>query len=51
MGHDIDVVFPRYNLIECTDNYSRTSAILWRHYKDEATLNDDGKLLITIKLM
>ena len=48
MGHDIDVVFPRYNLIEYTDNYFRTSGILWRHYKDEVTLNDDGKILIKL---
>ena len=44
MGHDIEVAFPRYNLIEYTDNYFRTSGILWRHYKDEVTLNDDGKI-------
>ena len=27
-AHDIDVVMPIYNLIEYSDNYSKTSAIL-----------------------
>ena len=25
----IDVVMPMYNLMECSDNYSKTSGILW----------------------
>ena len=29
-----------YNLIEYSDNYSKTSCILWQYYKDEPTLND-----------
>ena len=28
-AHDIDVVMPMYNLIEYSDNYSKTSGILW----------------------
>ena len=24
-----------YNLIECSDNYSKTSATLWQYYKDD----------------
>ena len=26
---DIDVVVPMYNLVECSDNYSKISRILW----------------------
>ena len=25
---------PMYNLIECSDNYSKTSGSLWQYYKD-----------------
>ena len=30
---------PVYNLIECSDNYSKTSGSLWKYYKDDP--NDD----------
>ena len=30
----IDVVMPIYNLIEFTDNYSKTSRCLWQFYRD-----------------
>ena len=30
--HDIDVVIPMYNLIEFSDNYSKTSGILWQYW-------------------
>ena len=30
---------PMYNLIECSDNYSKTSGSLWRYYKDEPNDN------------
>ena len=26
---------PMYNLIEYSDNYSKTSGILWQYYSDE----------------
>ena len=32
---DIDMVMPIYNLIEYSDNYSKTSGSLWQYYKDE----------------
>ena len=32
---DIDIVMPMYNLIEYSDNYSKTSGSLLRYYKDE----------------
>ena len=29
---------PMYNLIEYTDNYSKTSGILWQYCRDEPAL-------------
>ena len=31
---DIDIVMSMYNLIEYSDNYSKTSGSLWQYYKD-----------------
>ena len=36
---DIDIVMPMYNLIEYSDNYSKTSRGLWQYYKDEPNDN------------
>ena len=36
---DIDIVMPIYNLIECSDNYSKTSGSLWQYYKDDPNDN------------
>ena len=36
---DIDIVMPMYNLIEFSDNYSKTSGSLWQYYKDEPNDN------------
>ena len=33
-AQDIDIVMPMYNLIEYSDNYSKTSESLWQHCKD-----------------
>ena len=33
------MVIPMYNLIEYTDNYSKTSGNLWQYYKDEPNYN------------
>ena len=30
-AHDIDVVMPMYNLVKYSDNYSKTSGILWQY--------------------
>ena len=38
-AQDIDIVMPMYNLIEYSDNYSKTSGSLWQYYKDD--LNDN----------
>ena len=34
-----DIVMPMYNLIEYSDNYSKTSGSLWQYYKDEPNDN------------
>ena len=39
---DIDVVMPMYNLIEYSDNYSKTSGILWQYCRDKAAVNNNG---------
>ena len=31
---DIDIVMAMYNLVEYSDNYSKTSGSLWKYYKD-----------------
>ena len=31
-----------FNLIEYNNNYSKTSGILWKYYRDEIALNDAG---------
>ena len=36
---DFDIVIPIYNLIEYSDNYSKTSGSLWQYYKDEPNGN------------
>ena len=36
---DIDIVMPMYNLIEYSDNYSKTFGSLWKYYKDEPNNN------------
>ena len=36
---DIDIVMPVYNLIEYSDNYSKTSGSLWQYYKDDPNNN------------
>ena len=36
---DIDIVLPMYNLIEYSDNYSKTSGNLWQYYKDDPNNN------------
>ena len=33
-AHDIDIVMPMYNLIEYSDNYSKTSGSLFQYFKD-----------------
>ena len=35
---------PMYNLIECGNNYSKTSGSLWQYYTDEPALTDAGAI-------
>ena len=39
-----DVVISMYNLIEYSDNYSKTSGSLLKYYRDETSLSDAGAL-------
>ena len=41
---DIDVLILMYNLIEYSDNYSKTSGSVWKYYRDEPSLNDAGSI-------
>ena len=38
-AHDIGIVMPMYNLLEYSDNYSKTSGSLWQYYKDDPNDN------------
>ena len=42
---DTDAVMPIYNLMWCSDNYSKTSGSLWQYYRDEPALNNDGVII------
>ena len=36
---DINIVIPMYNMIEYSNNYSKTSGRLWQYYKDDPNNN------------
>ena len=38
----IDIVMPMYNLIEYSNNYSKTSGSLWQYCKEITAVNNDG---------
>ena len=38
----IDIVMPMYNLIEYSDNYSKTSGSLWQYYRDIPAVHDNN---------
>ena len=40
-----DIVMPLYNLIEYSDNYSKTSGSLWQYYRDEPSLNNNSNIV------
>ena len=40
----IDIVILMYNLIEHSNNYSKTSGRLWKYCKDIPTVNNDGDI-------
>ena len=39
------VIMPMYDLIEYSDNYSKTSGSLWEYYWDEPVLNNNGAVI------
>ena len=41
----IDIVMPMQNLIEYSDNYSKTSGSLWQYCKEIPAINDDGDII------
>ena len=42
---DIDIVMPMYNLIEYSDNYSKTSGYLWQYCKDIPAVNNNDNIV------
>ena len=38
-AQDIDIVMLMYNLIEYSDNYSKTSGSLWQYYRNDPNDN------------
>ena len=50
-AHDIDVAMPVYNLTEYSDNYSKTSRILWQYCRVEPTLDYAVNAMITMLLL
>ena len=40
-----------YNLVEYSDNFSKTSGILWQYYKDEPALAKNGDLTDLMNVM
>ena len=41
----LDIVMPMYNLIEYSDDYSKTSASLWQYTKDIPAVNDNNAIV------
>ena len=41
-AHNIDAVMSMYNLIEYSDNYSKTSGNLWQYCRNQPTVDDNG---------
>ena len=41
----IDIVMPMYNLIEYSDNYSKTSGSLWKYCKEIPAVNNAGDIV------
>ena len=56
-AQDLDILIPMYNLIEYSDNYSKTSGSLWQYYKDDGNDNTTQsesfryKIKITVKTL
>ena len=48
-AEDLDLVMPRYNLIEYSKNYRKTTASLWNCYRDEPNSGAEGNINYSIK--
>ena len=42
---DTDIVMPMYNLVEYSDNYSKTSGSLWHYCKDIPTVDNNSAII------
>ena len=42
---DIDIVMSMYNLIEYSDNYSKTSGSLWQYCKDVPAVDNNNAIV------
>ena len=43
---DIDILMPMYNLIEYSDNNTKTTGSLWQYCKDIPARNDDNNIVV-----
>ena len=41
----IDIAMPMYNLIECSDNYTKTSGSLWQYCKDIPAVDNNNAIV------
>ena len=41
----VDTVMPMYNVIEYSDNYSKTSGVLWQYCKEIPAVNHAGNIV------
>ena len=42
---DINILMSKFNLIEYSDNYSKTSGSLWQYCKDIPAVNNDNAIV------
>ena len=42
----IDIVMPMYNLMEYSNNYSKTSGSLWKYCKEIPAVNDNADIVV-----
>ena len=48
---DIDIVIPTYNLIEYSDNYSKTSGSLCQYCKDILAVDKNNTIVILLEII
>ena len=46
-AHNLDIIMPMYNLIEYRDNYSHSSANLWKFKRDKQNMNNRNPANVT----